>query len=398
MTDEDKVLALHDYLVMNVTYDMEIYKGEGNYDMITHSAYAALVNEVAVCSGYALAFKYLLNHLDIDCICFTSNAMKHAWNGVKLDDKWYHIDATWDDPEFIGGGASGYVDHDYFLLSDETMRNGKNDLYDDSHHGWAENVVCDSKKYETGYPFSGDKDVVSGFVYENGGFYYIKYLQKKDGKLYYRAPELIFSNFDGSTEETIKKFSVNAKKCFMQYHDGELFFYCWEPNAANSIYEYNVGTDEIKEIAQSSISDVEDYKLGLDIKNDKLLWYAHHDDSVMTEYDFEKDIEDITIGKPILKGAFHVDKFTAREAIENGLKMSISNHTEKDKEYDVYFAYYKDGILMGISSTRITVPKHSHKIAILEKLAKDGKDADDVRIFMMNEVFAPEVDEKLELK
>ena len=28
----------------------------------------------------------------------TADEIDHAWNLVELDGKWYHLDATWDDP------------------------------------------------------------------------------------------------------------------------------------------------------------------------------------------------------------------------------------------------------------------------------------------------------------
>ena len=34
----------------------------------------------------------------------------HAWNRVKLEDTWYYIDCTWDDP--TGGGMENY---EYYL-------------------------------------------------------------------------------------------------------------------------------------------------------------------------------------------------------------------------------------------------------------------------------------------
>jgi transglutaminase/protease-like cytokinesis protein 3 len=66
-----------------------------------------------VCEGYAKSFKYILDDLGIPCVIVcgvgqNSNGEieNHAWNYVKLKDKWYAVDCTWDDPIIIG---SGYV-------------------------------------------------------------------------------------------------------------------------------------------------------------------------------------------------------------------------------------------------------------------------------------------------
>ena len=50
-------------------------------------------------------FGYILDDLGIPCIivCGTGtnssgNTESHAWNYVQIEDKWYAIDVTWDDP------------------------------------------------------------------------------------------------------------------------------------------------------------------------------------------------------------------------------------------------------------------------------------------------------------
>ncbi len=43
----------------------------------------------------------------------------HAWNLVQVDDEWYHLDTTWNDPLPDRPNEVGY---DYFLVSDATMR------------------------------------------------------------------------------------------------------------------------------------------------------------------------------------------------------------------------------------------------------------------------------------
>ena len=39
---------------------------------------------------------------------------QHIWNTVKLDDQWYHVDVTWDDPI---GSSFEYTDHSYFNIT-----------------------------------------------------------------------------------------------------------------------------------------------------------------------------------------------------------------------------------------------------------------------------------------
>jgi transglutaminase-like putative cysteine protease len=95
MSEYDKVLYLHDYLIENVEYDETAD--------FQHIAYGALVDKKAVCDGYATAMQYLLTKLGIECrIVYgddrDGNPQGHAWNIVKVDGNYYHLDVTWDIP------------------------------------------------------------------------------------------------------------------------------------------------------------------------------------------------------------------------------------------------------------------------------------------------------------
>lgn len=121
------IKMVHDYLIDNTEYDSSISKSN------IYNIYGALVNKTAVCEGYAKAFKYLMDEIGIPCIIVTGDATNsqgktesHAWNYVQMENKWYAIDCTWDDPVIIGGGnASQESRYKYFLK-------GKND-FDKSH-------------------------------------------------------------------------------------------------------------------------------------------------------------------------------------------------------------------------------------------------------------------------
>lgn len=111
------IKMVHDYLVDNLEYDTTLSK-ENIYDI-----YGALVNKVAVCEGYARAFKYIMDEMKIPCTLVIGKGTNsqgqtenHAWNYVQLNGKWYAIDATWDDPIVSGGGrASRESKYKYFL-------------------------------------------------------------------------------------------------------------------------------------------------------------------------------------------------------------------------------------------------------------------------------------------
>lgn len=117
--DFEKVFQLHNYLVKNNTYDYRVINSPGFEDVGTYTAYGALVRGKSVCEGYAMAYKYLLNAVGIECEIITgvANGGGHAWNAVKLDGNWYYVDTTWDDPI----DDPEYVGFNYFLIGSEKL-------------------------------------------------------------------------------------------------------------------------------------------------------------------------------------------------------------------------------------------------------------------------------------
>ena len=111
MDDHEKVKAIHDYVVKHVSYDTS-YKA--------YTAYEALVNRSAVCQGYALLTYQLLKEAGIEnhFVVGTGDGQPHAWNLVKIENKWYHLDTTFDDPL---PDEQGRVTYSYFNLSDEQI-------------------------------------------------------------------------------------------------------------------------------------------------------------------------------------------------------------------------------------------------------------------------------------
>ena len=131
MSDLEKVRALHDWLIHNAHYDT-------TYSI--HPASGVLLGGSGVCSSYAEAYQLLLNAAGIENKLISGSAdngtgkgaVGHDWNMVKLGDKWYHVDCTWDDPTDLYNDMpiiSGWEDYEYFLISDEKI--GRN------HFWWA---------------------------------------------------------------------------------------------------------------------------------------------------------------------------------------------------------------------------------------------------------------------
>ena len=120
----DKVKAVHDYLCTTVAYSYSTVANADDY----RSAYDALINKTAVCTGYALSFQKFMDEMGIPCYIAYSNT--HAWNIVNVDGTWYHIDCTNDDQEWgisyhdflVGSADAGYSSWGNITISDTNYR------------------------------------------------------------------------------------------------------------------------------------------------------------------------------------------------------------------------------------------------------------------------------------
>lgn len=113
LSDVDKVRAVNDYIVSNTAYTDQTNSSP-------HSAYTVLAEHGGVCQGYALLAHSMLQKLGIETKYIVGYVGQegHAWNLVKLDGQWYHLDTTWNDPVPDRKGA---VRYQYFLVDDRTM-------------------------------------------------------------------------------------------------------------------------------------------------------------------------------------------------------------------------------------------------------------------------------------
>lgn len=112
MDDHLKVKMIHDWIVRTLRYDTDYER---------YTAYSALTDRRAVCQGYSLLAYKLLQAAGIEntIVEGTVDTGDHAWNLVRLDGVWYHLDTTWDDPL---PDRKDQVSYAYYLKTDEEMR------------------------------------------------------------------------------------------------------------------------------------------------------------------------------------------------------------------------------------------------------------------------------------
>jgi transglutaminase/protease-like cytokinesis protein 3 len=113
----DYITQINSDLVDNIDYTLTAKNA--------HNVIGSLVDGECVCDGYAKAFQLLSNLTDLGYdAAFVSgtgtnssgNSESHAWNAVNIDDVWYYIDVTWNDP-FVNGSPNngGKYKKNYFL-------------------------------------------------------------------------------------------------------------------------------------------------------------------------------------------------------------------------------------------------------------------------------------------
>ena len=155
-SDFDKILYLHDYFIANYTYDNTL---------TIRDAYTFFVGKTGVCQAYMLALIATARELGMESLPVTSDAMKHAWNLVKIDGAWYHVDLTWDDTV----SYPTFTSYTYFLQSDVGLSAIDAQRAEaDRHREWVAAVPATDTKYDN----AAYRDAVTPIV-KSGDVYYL---------------------------------------------------------------------------------------------------------------------------------------------------------------------------------------------------------------------------------
>ena len=139
MTDYEKELAVHDWMLDWIEYDQSdvSFNPLDKPDPDNNNPYGPLMHQKGICLGYATTFQLLMDMTGIECITVVgasaNSTSDHAWNMVKLDGEWYCVDTTWDDS--LSTAAFDWKDpadrervHLYFNVTTQTLL--------DSDHQW----------------------------------------------------------------------------------------------------------------------------------------------------------------------------------------------------------------------------------------------------------------------
>ncbi len=124
MTDREKIKTIHDYIINNTKYDITRNEnGESIYQ--SYLAYGLLFEGYATCNGYTDAMALFLDKMNIPNfkVAMTPDDPTkegHVWNAVYLDNNWYHLDLTWDDP--VSEDGKDYLQDTYFLIDTNQLK------------------------------------------------------------------------------------------------------------------------------------------------------------------------------------------------------------------------------------------------------------------------------------
>ena len=148
----ERVLKVHDILCANVKYTDDCAWER-------HTAAGALLDKKAVCDGFSKAFKWIMDIMGVECEIVTGKWIingketSHAWNIVKINGSWRHVDVTYDSND---NWRNDRV-YDYFALTDDQI---------------ARDHVFDMDKYPKADGYANDYFVTRGLLMKNK-----KYLQ-----------------------------------------------------------------------------------------------------------------------------------------------------------------------------------------------------------------------------
>lgn len=135
LTPIDQIKVYHDYIINTSKYDSN-RSDENIVEYRSDIAYGPLLEGRGLCGGYTDAMALFLEDMKIPNFKVASE--NHVWNAVLLDNKWYHLDLTWDDP--VTNDGTDLLEYNFFLIDTAKLSE-----IEKEQHRFSENVYQELK-------------------------------------------------------------------------------------------------------------------------------------------------------------------------------------------------------------------------------------------------------------
>ena len=202
-----------------------------NEGSISRSLNGLLYNR-AVCSGFALIFKEMMDRIGIECL-YQNVPSSHSWNAVKLDGSYYLLDLTWD---VCNKTKDGKCSFNYFCTQDSKS------FYKDPYHNItneSEEIIVPAKA-KTKKQIQDDLEMISRpkhlYTHE------MKHYANSNGENFdyiYMGESAGLDIYVVRKDENINYFYVDKKDNFKKYLNN------YDLSVACSYYKHNLSKKDL---------------------------------------------------------------------------------------------------------------------------------------------------------
>jgi len=117
MSDYEKVREVYDFIIDEYSCGYSNSGDQAQDELDERNILLGLQGNPVVCEGYSMLFSKMISSLGYNNMIIRGkiDGVGHSWNLIELDNKWYHVDATWGDSD------SEENLEKYFLTSDDVI-------------------------------------------------------------------------------------------------------------------------------------------------------------------------------------------------------------------------------------------------------------------------------------
>ncbi|MDD3321156.1 MAG: transglutaminase domain-containing protein [Paludibacter sp.] len=123
----EKARAIYYWISHNISYNFQYYTSNQSLASTDELLAETLKSHQGVCANYSELFKACCKAVDIESIVINGYTktdgkiadISHAWNAIKINEKYYLVDATWAAGHDEKGKYIQYFDDRYFMISPE---------------------------------------------------------------------------------------------------------------------------------------------------------------------------------------------------------------------------------------------------------------------------------------